>query len=212
MSAQPMSRVGTARAILAGPVKASPSARQGYLRLVPQRRSSAPRTPFVAVVVALLVVGLLGLLLLNTVLAQDAFRLHVLQTQGSVLANQELDLQRQVEGLRAPAGLASRARGLGLVQGGPPAFLRLSDGAILGQPVAAVAPSVPVPPRAAATTPIPTAVTAGKAPATAAKPSATKGPAGDLAARPAATKAPQGPTTSTSPHRGPAPAGPGGTH
>ncbi len=211
MSAQPMSRVGTARAILAGPVKASPSARQGYLRLVPQRRSSAPRTPFVAVVVALLVVGLLGLLLLNTVLAQDAFRLHVLQTQGSVLANQELDLQRQVEGLRAPAGLASRARALGLVQGGPPAFLRLSDGAILGQPVAAVAPSVPVPPRAA-TTPIPTAVTAGKAPATATKPGATKGPAGQLAARPAATKAPQGPTTSTAPHRGPAPAGPGGTH
>ena len=211
MSAQPMSRVGTARAILAGPVKASPSARQGYLRLVPQRRSSAPRTPFVAVVVALLVVGLLGLLLLNTVLAQDAFRLHVLQTQGSVLANQELDLQRQVEGLRAPAGLASRARALGLVQGGPPAFLRLSDGAILGQPVAGVAPSVPVTPRAA-TTPIPTAVTAGKAPATAAKPSAAKGPPGDLAARPAATKAPQGPTTSTSPHRGPAPAGPGGTH
>ena len=207
-----MSRVGTARAILAGPVKASPSARQGYLRLVPQRRSSAPRTPFVAVVVALLVVGLLGLLLLNTVLAQDAFRLHVLQTQGSVLANQELDLQRQVEGLRAPAGLASRARGLGLVQGGPPAFLRLSDGAILGQPVAAVAPSVPVPPRAAATTPIPTAVTAGKVPATATKPGATKGPAGQLAARPAAAKAPQGPTTSTAPHRGPAPAGPGGTH
>ena len=107
--------------------------RQRALRMVPQRRSSAPRAPFVVVVVALLAAGLLGLLVLNTVLAQDAFRLHVLQKQGMVLAGQELSLQREVEARRAPGNLAARATELGLVAGGPPAFLRLSDGVVLGQ-------------------------------------------------------------------------------
>ena len=119
------------------PVARVPIARQGYLKVVPQRRPSAPRAPFVVVVVGALALGLLGLLALNTVLAQDAFRLHVLQRQSAVLADQELNLQRQVEARRAPADLAARAAALGLVQGGPPAFLRLSDGVILGQPNAA---------------------------------------------------------------------------
>ena len=51
-----------------------PSAR-GLLRLVPQRRSTAAKTPFAVVLVVLLVGGLLGLLLLNTLVAQGSFRL-----------------------------------------------------------------------------------------------------------------------------------------
>lgn len=122
--------------------------RQRALQMVPQARSSAPRAPFVVVVVALLAAGLLGLLVLNTVLAQDAFRLHALQLQGAVLASQELTLQRQVEARQAPGDLAARATALGLVAGGPPAFLRLSDGVVLGQPGPAggpVAGPTPVP-------------------------------------------------------------------
>lgn len=120
------------------------------LRLVPQARTTASRMPFVAVVVALLGTGLLGLLALNTVLAEGAFRLHSLEAEARDLATREQVLQRQVELLRAPGSLAQRARDLGMVPGGPPVSLRLSDGKVLGTPVAGAAPVVPVAAPAAA--------------------------------------------------------------
>ena len=144
-------RVATRTARTSTRPAARPAARSAaYLRLVATRRSSAARAPFVAVVVAILAVGLLGLLLLNTVLAQDAFRLHALQVQGRTLADQEQSLQRQVEQLQSPQSLASRATAMGMVPGGTRAFLRLSDGKVLGvavpgqvapPPVAVAAPA-----------------------------------------------------------------------
>jgi cell division protein FtsB len=129
------------------------TARAGYLRLVASRRSSAARAPFVMVVVAILAVGLLGLLLLNTVLAQDAFRLHALQVQGRTLADQEQSLQREVEQLQSPQSLAARASALNMVPGGTRAFLRLSDGKVLGVALPGEAPPPPPPPPPSATQP-----------------------------------------------------------
>ncbi|HVM26528.1 MAG TPA: hypothetical protein VM433_02535 [Mycobacteriales bacterium] len=102
------------------------------LRLVPDVRTGAPRAPFVTLVVLLLAGGLLGLLAVNTVLAQDAFRLHALSAEGKALADREQVLEREVETLRTPRNLAARARALGMVPAGSPAFLRLEDGAVLG--------------------------------------------------------------------------------
>ena len=136
---------------LPSPLTARP---QRYLRLVTQRRSQAARAPFVLVVVALLLTGLLGLLVLNTVLAQDAFRLHKLQVDARTLADREQALQRQVSDLQSPHALAARATSLGMVPGGSPTFLRLSDGKILGraEPAAvAVRPPAPAAPAATAT-------------------------------------------------------------
>jgi hypothetical protein len=124
---------------------ARPTARSSsYLRLVATRRSNAARAPFIAVVVVILAVGLLALLLLNTVLAQDAFRLHALQVQGRVLADQEQGLQRDVERLQSPQSLAARASAMGMVPGGTRAFLRLTDGKVLGVAVPGEAPPPPV--------------------------------------------------------------------
>lgn len=109
------------------------------LRLVPARRSSAPRAPFVTMVVLLLAGGLLGLLALNTVLAQDAFTRHTLVKENKALADREQTLEREVETLRTPRNLAERARELGMVQGSTPAFLRLADGVVLGAEVPAEA-------------------------------------------------------------------------
>jgi hypothetical protein len=145
--------------------------RIGYLRLVTARRSRAARAPFVIAVVVILGAGLLGLLLLNTVLAQDAFRLHALQLQGHVLADQEQSLQREVERLQSPQSLATQATRLGMVPGGPRAFLRLSDGKVLGVAVPGQAPVV----LAAAA---PAATTATKQPAAAKRPTATTPAAG----------------------------------
>lgn len=124
-----------------------------YLRLVVTRRSSAAKAPFVAAVVGILAVGLLGLLALNTVLAQDAFRLHALQLQGKTLAVEEQSLQREVEQAQSPQSLAARASALGMVPGGPPAFLRLADGKVLGAAVPGQArtPVVVAPPAAPGT-------------------------------------------------------------
>ncbi|MCU1674040.1 MAG: hypothetical protein JWN77_2153 [Frankiales bacterium] len=131
-------------ATLARALPRTGSAKPAYLRLVAARRSSAARTPFVVVVVLILLAGLLGLLALNTVLAQDAFALHALQVEGRQLADREQALQRQVADLQSPHSLASRATRLGMVPGGPPAFLRLSDGKVLGAPAPAAAVAQPV--------------------------------------------------------------------
>lgn len=135
-----------------------------YLQLVTGRRSQAPRAPFVLVVMAILIAGLLSLLALNTVLNQDAFRLHQLQLDGRALSDREQALAREVSDLQSPHSLASRATSLGMVPGGSPAFLRLSDGKVLGRSE----PAVATPPLAAAAPAAPPAVGVGqtaKAPA-----------------------------------------------
>jgi hypothetical protein len=135
-----MSAMTTSSVPLRSP--AAKAAPKRPLRLVSPRRSSAAKAPFVVVVVTLLVSGLLGLLLLNTLVAQDSFALHDLSTQGRVLDQREQDLAKQVQALQAPATLAARATSLGMVSGGPPAFLALPTGKVLGQPTAGVAPPV----------------------------------------------------------------------
>lgn len=142
----------TARAARpAGAVPRAAARSTGYLRLVTARRSTAARAPFVAVVVLILAAGLLGLLLLNTILAQDAFTLHALQVQGRVLADREQSLQREVERLESPQSLAARAASLGMVPGGTRAFLELPSGRVLGvaAPGEAPPPVVPAAPSAA---------------------------------------------------------------
>jgi hypothetical protein len=106
--------------------------RRTVLTVVPVRAAAETRTSFAAGVVALLVTGLVGLLVLNTVLGKDSFHLHDLRVQAVELADTEQRLVREVEALRAPGTLAQKATEMGMVQAGPPAFLRLSDGAVLG--------------------------------------------------------------------------------
>jgi hypothetical protein len=129
---------------------------RGLLRLVPQRRSQAARTPFAVVLVVLLGGGLLGLLLLNTLVAQGSFTLHDLSTRSRALELREQQLAGQVQAQQAPGQLAARASALGMVPGGAPAFLRLTDGRVLGSPTkgkAAVKPLAPRPTASAPATP-----------------------------------------------------------
>lgn len=139
---------------------------RGLLRLVPQRRSQAARTPFAVVLVVLLGGGLLGLLVLNTLVAQGSFTLHDLASQSRALQLQEQQLAGQVQAEQAPGQLADRATKLGMVPGGAPAFLRLADGRVLGQPTVGQAVVKPVAPPPATTAPAPH-------PATKAAPSAS---------------------------------------
>lgn len=106
------------------------------LRVVPMPAFRAPRGPFAIVVGAVLTIGLLGVLLLNTVVAQDAFSLSELQQRSTDLADREQALTQAVARDESPQRLAARARDLGMVRNQNPVFLRLSDGKVLGEPKA----------------------------------------------------------------------------
>jgi len=113
------------------------------LSLVPAVPSNAPRAPFVVLVVCLLVAGLGGLLFLHTALAEDSFRLHDLQVRSALLENEQQALEQRLALEAAPKRLSARAQALGMVHSENPAFIRLSDGRILGKPKAGVAPPPP---------------------------------------------------------------------
>lgn len=114
--------------------------RRPALALVQVGVTSAPRAPFVVAVVALLATGLLGLLVLNTVLAKDAFRVHQLQIEARKLADTEQALIREVEAQRATGALVAKATELGMVPAGAPNFLVLPEGTVLGAALPAQAP------------------------------------------------------------------------
>ncbi len=120
----------------------SPSARprpkplRPNLRLLPQLRSvpsqKAKPVTFAVILSAILVVGSLILLLINTMLAQDAFVLRHLQQQVSVLTANEQALTASAARESTPESLASKATGLGMVPGETPVFLDLNTGKLVG--------------------------------------------------------------------------------
>jgi hypothetical protein len=89
----------------------------------------------------LLAIGLIGLLLLNTALAQGSFTLHDLRTASDQLTDAQGALNQSLDASKSPANLAMRATSMGMVSAGSAAFLRLSDGKVIG--VAKPAPPAP---------------------------------------------------------------------
>ncbi|MEO8328486.1 MAG: hypothetical protein ABI586_00650 [Candidatus Nanopelagicales bacterium] len=91
----------------------------------------------------LLVGGLGGLLLLNTLLAQGSFAVHDLDTQITALSDRQQSLQQKVAELAAPQRLARQANQLGMVATVNPAFLQMPGGHVLGKPTVASEPAPP---------------------------------------------------------------------
>ncbi|HVF19956.1 MAG TPA: hypothetical protein VNA14_06915 [Mycobacteriales bacterium] len=197
---------------------ATPARRAAPVRpplvLVPPSPWRPARAPFVLLSLVVVLLGLLGLLVLNTVLAQDSFRRHDLERELALLSEREAALSRDVAALESPERLAQVATQMGLVPAGAPAFIRLSDGALVGVPsVATAAPVTPAPVGSAAPKP------AGKpAGSVAPKPAASRGtaptvkpsakPSAKPTAKPAASPAPRAstrPSTQPSSRPGAAP-------
>ena len=107
------------------------------LTLVPRRRPTAPRMPFLVLVSLVLLGGVVGLLVVNTSMQQVSFRATALETEAASLHAQEQGLQMDLDKLRDPQRVALEAQRLGMVPLVHPAFLRLSDGKVLGDPVPA---------------------------------------------------------------------------
>ncbi|MEU0672624.1 hypothetical protein ABZ330_06980 [Streptomyces sp. NPDC006172] len=109
-------------------------------RLFPEGPRRAARTPFVLLVVLLLGGGLIGLLVLNSALSEGSFKMDDLQKDTKSLTDEEQGLQRDIDSYSAPDALQRRARELGMVPGGDPAFLG-PDGTVKGVPSPAGAPA-----------------------------------------------------------------------
>lgn len=122
-------------------------AAQPRLHLVPSPTLRPPKAPFVVLVVGLLSAGLVALLYLNTAIAENSFRMHDLQQRTAALNLQEQQLQREIDDLEAPGALSAKARHMGMVPAGNPAFIQLPDGKVLGVPTPAKAPPPPPAPK-----------------------------------------------------------------
>lgn len=114
---------------------ANPRQLSAVPRLAPTQQ---PRTPFVVLVVALMAVGLVGLLVINTSMQRKAFELTNLQQRADTLQERRQALEMDVERLSSPDRIAEEADRLGMVPVASPAFVRLEDGEVLGQPRAAM--------------------------------------------------------------------------
>lgn len=104
------------------------------LTVVPRRSRSAARAPFVTLVTLLLVLGVAGLLYFNTNMQTASFKATAMEERATVLDAKEQALQMRLAVLRDPQRVAEQAQRLGMVPPASPAFIRLSDGKVLGQP------------------------------------------------------------------------------
>ena len=124
------------------------------LRLVATRPLTAARLPFAIFIGAILSTGLVALLLLHTMAAQDAFRLQALQKESAALDDTEEQLAVANQQQEAPAALGERARALGMVPTGSIAYVDLHHH---GKVVGVVQAAAPPPPPAPSASPSPTA-------------------------------------------------------
>lgn len=137
-SPQPLNRLPQSRVRVQRIAEAA--VHRARLTVVPRTvRSTAPRVPFVTLVSLMLIGGVVGLLMFNTSMQQSSFTAAELETRATDLTSRQQTLQMQLEELRDPQRVAERAQKLGMVPATNPAFIRLSDGKVLGTPETATA-------------------------------------------------------------------------
>jgi hypothetical protein len=95
---------------------------------------SLPKAPFLALIVGLVVVGVVGVLVLHTKINEGSFRLTDLRASQAALDQREQQLEQQLADLSSPNNLRAAATRLGLVPAGTTAFINLPDGRVVGVP------------------------------------------------------------------------------
>lgn len=159
------------------------------LRVVPAAIRQTGSGVFAVICMVLLAAGLVALLMMNTALASGVYQLKALQGESGTLTDTQEQLTQSLDDLRSPRTLAAKAQLLGMVPAKSMAFIRLSDGAVIGvaQPakddqrltlVTAPAPPPPAPdPAATATAGVPAPIPAATPAAAPAAPAPTSPPA-----------------------------------
>jgi hypothetical protein len=116
------------------PAARTGTARTGTTRTATTRTgtTAAPQAPFAVLVVGLLGGALVGLLLLNTALAQQAFTRSELQRENQRLDERKQGLQADIARENGPEVLHAKARSLGMRDAGRPASI--DPGALVPSP------------------------------------------------------------------------------
>jgi cell division protein FtsB len=105
------------------------------LTVVPRtRRVRAARVPFVTLVSLILLGGVVGLLMFNTSMQQNAFKASALEAQAADLQSTQQSLEQEIDKLRDPQRIGEWARSNGYQLPGCPSFLMLPTGKLSGQP------------------------------------------------------------------------------
>jgi hypothetical protein len=185
-----MSAAGATTAPLRRPATAPPAPRRqpaqpaatrsrAQLSIVASRPVPAGRTPFAVLIGAILLAGLMGLLLVHTLAAQDAFRVHDLNQRLATLKDSEQQLQLATERAESPTALRTRALAIGMRPSEISGYRHAKDGRVIGTLTAIPLPVIaPEPTTKPTTKPAHHATsTAGKKPGKASGKAPTK-PAG----------------------------------
>ena len=90
---------------------------------------------FAIVCLAIATVGLVSMLIVNTMLASGAFTVSELQAEKALLLEQEQQLTEEIAIASSPLLLEERARAMGMVPQDAPAFIDLESGEIVGNTV-----------------------------------------------------------------------------
>ncbi len=132
----------TARALRPGPRIQPPRPATPRLRVVTAPRHTRSRAGLVAACAALLVLGLIGLLLLNVNLEHGTYDLRDQASRAEQLREQKQRLEMELRALQSPADLYGRALGLGMVDG-PASPVFRKGRTTLGVPTPAPTPTRP---------------------------------------------------------------------
>lgn len=102
---------------------------------------AVPRAPFIGLVLLMVAGGVFGVLLLNTKIDENAFRLDELRQEQAALDQRQQELDEQIAEASSTSQLAAKARQLGLVRvpTGEVGQLHMPDGEIAGNPAPAEA-------------------------------------------------------------------------
>jgi cell division protein FtsL len=100
-------------------------------------KRAKPRLVYAGITVAAVLAIVVAQLLLSIAVSQGAYQIGSLQDTKTSLAREHQAVSEDVNRLSSPQNLAANANALGMVSNGTPVYLRLSDGAVLGSPVAA---------------------------------------------------------------------------
>lgn len=116
------------RAPLAAPQRVTP------LRVIPTRIHTSGNGAFATLCIALLTLGLIGLLLLNTALAEGSLTLGALKKESGQLTDRAGALRESITRASSSPALAARASSLGMVRAGERGYIDLAKGAVKGTP------------------------------------------------------------------------------
>ncbi|MGL4744163.1 MAG: hypothetical protein ACRCXL_07210 [Dermatophilaceae bacterium] len=127
-----MSQIASARSAHRVPARRVGDAGRRLRVVTPPTSGGSSRFFFLCAL--LLLGGTIGVLVLNTTMAKGAYTMRDLQRRSDELADSQDEVRQSVQAVSGPGPLARRAREMGMVPADSAAFLRLSDGAVLGVP------------------------------------------------------------------------------